>query len=283
MFGSIYANHPEILIDSFKQMNDDYQEKIEAGKGCLHSCSGFLGKLYLRILGIPEIGFQVRFLYFKKILNECLFNFTPKKILDAGSGIGAFAFWLGRFYPRATVVGYEIDKNKLQFCQELAKELQAKNVTFLYNDLLKKNRERKVYDLIVNIDVLEHVKNYKKVLKNCYDLLKPYGYLYIHTPQPNQRRVFKQFTKWHHKDHTYEGFSPIYLRKRLEKLGFKVIVLRQTFGFLGSLAWEINHIMLFKGFILAGLTYPLLYLLARLDLLFINKKGLGIVLLAQKR
>jgi 2-polyprenyl-3-methyl-5-hydroxy-6-metoxy-1,4-benzoquinol methylase len=140
-----------------------------------------------------------------------------------------------------------------------------------------------MYNLIVNIDVLEHIVDYKTVIKNFYRLLKIGGYIYIHTPQPNQKRIFKQFEKWHHEDHVREGFTPEELRIELKRLGFRIIEMKETFGFFGKLAWELNHFTLKKSFVLAGLFFPFFYCLAEIDLLFNNKGGLGTAILAKKR
>src|SRR5205085_9906865 len=139
--------------------------------------------------------------------------------------------------------------------------------------------KKEKYKLNVNIDVLEHVDDYKKVLKNLSALLLPGGFIYIHTPQPNQKRIFKSFKTWAHEDHVHEGYTPDDLVQEFKKLGFKVIEKKETFGFAGKLAWELNHMGFKKGFIVTGLTYPALYLIGLFDLKTKNKNGLGTALL----
>ena len=280
MFGKEYANYLNILIQSFGQMNKEYQKK-----GNVNRKDGrFLGKLkkfYIAVFGIPEIGFQIRSIYFKNILASHVFSKNPQKILDAGSGIGAYAFWLGEKFANAEVVGGEIDKDKLKFCQAMTKDLERKNVAFIYQDIMKLNKKNK-YDLIVAIDVLEHIYNYEKPLENFFYMLYKHGYLYIHVPQPSQKRILPIFKNWHHDDHAHEGISKINLENHLIKLGFKIIISKETFGFFGKLAWELNHLFLSRSFFMVGLTYPLLYLIARIDAWHYNRNGLGVALLARK-
>ena len=280
MFGTEFSRHPEILLDSFKDMSHEYQKKLKKQKR--GNLSVIMQKTYIKLFGIPEIGFQIRSLFFKEILSEKMKS-KPKKILDAGSGIGVYAIWAKKNFPKSEVVGCEIDKNKLDFSQKFAKELDLEKLDFVYGDITKKNPSDTIYDLIINIDVLEHIRDYKKVLKNFYSTLLPKGYLYIHTPQPKQKRLFKNLEKWHHEDHVREGFEPKELRQELEKLGFKIILVRETFGFFGKLSWELNHIFLSKNFILSGLTYPILIAISQLDLFFPNRNGLGTAILAQKK
>lgn len=279
MFGKEYANHLDLLTRLFGQMSHKYQEKIKTSKK-----NTFIEKLkknYISIFGIPEIGFQVRSIYFSDILSTHVFNKYPKNILDAGCGIGLHTFWLGKKFNKAEVLGGDIDTHKLKFCKVLAGKLHIKNVSFAHFDIIEKPKVAD-YDLIVNIDVLEHIENYKLALVNLSKLLRKSGYLYVHVPQPNQKRIFNLIKNWHHEDHVREGISKIDLETLLKKTGFKIIVSKDTFGFSGKLAWEINHLILKRSFILAGITFPFLYLLAMFDVLGKNKNGLGIAILAKK-
>lgn len=280
MFGREYANHLDVLIQSFEQINENYQNKIKKGEKA--SLVEKLKRFYISLFGIPEIGFQIRSLYFKKILTSHGFEEDFKSILDAGCGIGAYTFLLARMFKKAIITGGEIDKLKLKNCEILADELDINNATFTYFDITKKQNTAK-YNLIVNVDVLEHIDHYELALENFSNLLKKGGYLYIHAPQPNQKRIFNSLGKWHHDDHVREGITKNELENNLKKLGFKIITSKETFGFFGKLAWEINHITLSKNFVLAGIIFPFLYPLTLLDLLWKNKNGLGIAVFSQKK
>ncbi|MDO8659042.1 MAG: class I SAM-dependent methyltransferase [Candidatus Parcubacteria bacterium] len=278
MFGREYATHLDILLQSFGEIKEEYKKKINKDNIFIER----LKILYVLLFGIPEIGFQIRSDYFKKILKLRLTNKNFKKILDAGCGIGIYSFLLARSFPKGKITGIDIDKSKLKSCENIASELKIKNTEFSYSDVLKLPNIN--YDLIVNIDVLEHVENYGTALKNFYDALNKSGYLYIHVPQPNQdkKRIFSSFKNWHHEGHIREGISKLDLENVLRKLGFKLILSKETFGFFGKLSWELNHMMLSKSFVLAGIFFPLLYVLAKIDLWNYNKNGLGVAILAKK-
>lgn len=280
MFGKEYAKHQEILIRSFSQMTHKYEKKKTLSEWKIEK---EIKKIYLSIFGIPEIGFQVRSVNFFNILHKHLIKDNGiKNILDAGSGIGFYAFWLAKKISKSKIVGGDIDKQKLSICKRMKKEFRINNVSFIYFDILKKQSKSK-YDLILTIDVLEHVKNYKLALRNFYKLLRKKGYLYIHVPQPNQQRIFKSLKKWHHEDHDHEGIEGKMLIRILNNLGFKIIVTKETYGIFGKFAWEINHYLLGKNFLLAGITFPILYILVLIDAVLTNKNGLGILVLAQKK
>lgn len=279
MFGREYSKHLDLLLHSFGQMNKKYQRKVNTIKRT--PFIEIIKTIYISLFGIPEIGFQVRSIYFEKILGAYVRDKKLTNILDAGSGIGAYTCWLAKTFPRATITGGDIDRNKLKSCRALAKEFHLNNVSFSYFDITK-TRGKAMYDLIVTIDVLEHVKDYTIALQNFHRLLRKNGLLYIHVPQPHQQRVFGSLRQWYHEDHVREGIGRKTMEFKLKKLGFNILVSRQTFGFFGKLAWELNHMMLAKSFILAGISFPVLYFLAIVDQCSKNKNGLGIAILAKK-
>lgn len=277
MFGSRYRNHPEILIQSLHQMNDSYADKF-TGTSLLKN---WLAKFYISLFGIPEIGFQVRGIYFRQAIGS-LHAFKPRAILDIGSGIGCYALYLAAKYPKTKVTGWEIDRSKLKESNKLLKEFGTKNAAFVYGDIAKRIEYKNTYQLVFIIDVMEHIEDYKKVLKNMYKLVTPGGYIYIHVPQVNQQRIFYKLKSWKHEDHVREGFEPILLARELREVGFRVISRRNTFGFFGSLAWELNHMILAKSQIFTALCYPFIYGLSLLDSMIHNRRGLGVAILAQK-
>ena len=236
----------------------------------------------MNIFGIPEISFQLRKRYIKKIISLNVKENKIKRILDAGSGIGVYTFWLATKLGKAKVTGGDIDKKKMLVSQKMVNELHINNVKFVEMNI-EKVAQRKRYNLIVSIDVLEHLSNYKEALDRFKGFLDKGNYLYIHVPQPNQRRIFNFFKDWHHKDHAREGILKADLEGYLKSVGFRIKESRETYGFFGKLAWELNHMTLKKNFVIAGITYPFLYLFCFVDFAMENKNGLGVAVLAQKK
>lgn len=275
MFGSEYADHTNLLMESLAGMNPVY------GSGHQPTLLQKLQKFYIRIFGIPEVGYQIRSLYFRKFLQNIL-NFRPKYVLDAGSGIGDYAIYLAKRYPGAKVRGEEVDKRKISMSVKIAGELGITNASFGYHDISQKSESTVNYDLIVSIDVLEHIGDYQKVLSNFSRTLEKGGYLYLHIPANKQKRLLKRFETWTHKDHIRTGFDKKSFEEMLNKSGFRIIRSEYSFGFFGSMAWEINHLFLAKSLIISGLIYPLLYPLCILDTMINNKEGLCIAILARR-
>lgn len=115
MFGSAYSRYPEILSASLTDMSEDYRHYHRIPMRSLQS-------LYIRIFGVPEIGFQLRFIYFKRALRRLRTgSFTT--ILDAGSGIGSHALWLASKFPKTEVRACDVDEEKLAFSRALPRSM----------------------------------------------------------------------------------------------------------------------------------------------------------------
>jgi SAM-dependent methyltransferase len=273
MFGSIYAGHRSALRQSLYGMNDDYHRMTST------PIVEGLQRAYIQLLGIPEIGLRLRALYFGSALRQM--HSTPKRVLDAGSGIGAYTVALARRYPRAKVIGCDTDSAKTSFTNSLRDEIGLRNLEFVHGDVTDLNAFGEPFDLIVCIDVLEHVSDYTSALQAFSRMLSPGGILFLHTPQSNQKRVLSRSKRWQHSDHVREGFPPAQLAAELSGLGFKILEARETFGVCGKVAWELNHMALSWNLGFAGLTFPFLYGLARLDRAIPISNGLGIAMTAQ--
>jgi SAM-dependent methyltransferase len=223
-----------------------------------------------------HIGGYVRNLYFWKCIKKLpMKNFTY--VLDAGCGGGEYARKIAMKYPYLKINAYDIEKYK--FWND-----RSRNVNFKQRDLLKLEEEN-YYDFCLNIDVLEHIPENHKVLENIYKALKAGGYFYLHMPSKDERRIFpkrffREFDNWAKKEHIGEMYKLEELKDMITSIGFEIIEARETFGFLGSFAWEIDRIT-DKHVFLKVILMPLLKFFAHLDVKF-SRKGGGILILAMK-
>lgn len=280
MFGSSFWRHPDALVQSLRDMSTWYRDEssgVRRSEGLLAA----LQSAYVLLVGIPEVGFRLRGAYFRRGMRR-LARRSPRTILDAGSGIGAYAFALARLFPGAQINGWDLDPNKVALAREIAREGHVANVKFDVRDLFESGDEDTRYDLVVSIDVLEHIHDHHRALQRMHSVLRPGGFLYLHTPQPDQQRIFNQFRTWEHEDHEHEGFTRPDLVNELTSIGFAMVDVRETFGLPGRLAWELNHIALLRSQLLAGLTFPVLQALASLDNVTPKRNALGTAILARK-
>jgi hypothetical protein len=99
---------------------------------------------------------------------------TPQTICELGCGAGEILNWLSRALPGdETLIGYEVSPQAYALCESRTND----RLTFRLGDLLEE--EGPPYDVVMAIDVLEHVEDYLGFLKR----LKAKGrYKIFHIP-----------------------------------------------------------------------------------------------------
>ena len=119
--------------------------------------------------------------YFQKIgggflpqmINRLLDKGDIKQIVDLGCGDGGTILGILKKYKNKKIVGVDISPRRIK---SLRKRLPKYN--FICRDVCN-TRLLKHFDLVICTQVIEHVENDKKLLKEIYRILKPLGYLYI--------------------------------------------------------------------------------------------------------
>ncbi|MDQ7041099.1 MAG: class I SAM-dependent methyltransferase [Rhodothermus sp.] len=216
------------------------------------------------------------------------------RVLDAGTGFGQYAYYIARRYPQAEVVGVDLKADYLEQAQRfVAQTPVADRVRFVQDDLTCLQTEGP-FDLILAVDVLEHIEDDLAVLRNFARVLCPGGYVVINTPSdqggsdvrtPGQQSFIEE--------HVREGYSREQLEARLQAAGLQPVESHYSYGPLGSLAWRllIKYPMLVLN--RSRLAYPLLPLyylvvlpvglvLHALDLARENRTGTGLLVVARK-
>jgi len=236
------------------------------------------GKLFCSLFGHWHIGHHVRAIHLRKILTRVD---VPRTILDAGSGDGSVSFYLAKRYSHAEIAGVEIDRRKVEECNLITSRLGRGNtLSFIQGDLQHYNPSRK-FDLICCIDVLEHIKDDERVLRNLCQSLSKDGILLLHVPGRHQDYNFHfgwlPPASGMMKDHVRDEYTEKEIERKLELAGFCIEQRRYTFGWFGSLARELFYVleqfkaeMSFLGAILKASLFPLLIWLAYLDTLTQN-------------
>lgn len=131
-------------------------------------------------------------------------------ILEVGFGLGSFTRILSK---KGDVYAIDIDEKYL-------KQKKGKMPKYGYGDVEKGRYffKNKKFNTIVCFNVLEHIKDDKKALRNIFKLLKTNGKLIILLPA--HQILFSNVDK--SLGH-YRRYSKKLLRGRLEKVGFSVV------------------------------------------------------------
>ncbi len=138
-------------------------------------------------------------------------------LLDFGSGLGFFSEY-------AEENGFKtLSIDISEFAVNYIKEKLGLNAVCSDYTYFEKNKD--MYDVITSFYVIEHIKDFEKLifLFSCH--LNKNGCLALSTPNANGisiRKNFQEYTKKHPIDH-YTIFSPKFLKNLLKKYNFKKI------------------------------------------------------------
>src|ERR1051326_3456747 len=87
------------------------------------------------------------------------------QILDAGSGYGQYSFWMWKRFKGCSILAVDVKEEQVADCNNFFSSIGASNVKFEIADLTKFVQPDK-YDLVLSVDVMEHILEDVQVFKN---------------------------------------------------------------------------------------------------------------------
>lgn len=214
-------------------------------------------------------------------------------ILDAGAGFGQYTYYLSGMEKNWNIISVDIDKNHVCECNEFFNRIGRNNVVFKIADLTQYSEEN-AFDLILSVDVMEHIENDMLVFKNFYNSLKPEGMLLISTPSDQGGSdVHEAGQKSFIEEHVRDGYNINEIQEKLEKTGFSNVYARYSYGPPGKISWKLsmkypilllNVSKLFYIFLpfYFLIVYPFAFVLNYLDSRMIHASGTGLIVKAWK-
>lgn len=134
-------------------------------------------KLQRKIISEDNFTYRELIKILKPYLKDCY------KILDIGCGVGTMDFYLAA--KGKGVTGIEISEKAVEIAKENAKIFKLdKKVNFIAAEFPNKIPDSK-YDLVIFSEVIEHLEDDGKALRDIRKVLKPDGILVITTPSSN--------------------------------------------------------------------------------------------------
>ena len=150
-------------------------------------------------------------------------NYVKDKIvLDVGCGDGYGTALLAREATR--IVGIDLDPERIKAAQ---RQYLSDNITFLQMDIFRLNLEKECFDVVVGMQVVEHISNPPLFFDKIKYILKPGGTLILSTPNKKLRLGPRE--KPFNPDHVRE-----YYRYEFETLLAQHFFRVQLFGIVGS-------------------------------------------------
>ena len=270
-------------------------DPIKRSLGKVFNTSPRLRKLFYKLLDL----LLLRTWHVKKELRSWSRRSPGEKIiLDAGSGFGQYSFAMASKHKNWIVEGVDVKQEQIDDCNSFFRTCGIENASFRVADLTKLDIAD-TYDLILSVDVMEHIEDDMRVFKNFCNALKPDGMVLISTPSD------KGGSDVHDHDHSEDGSASFIdehvrdgynideIQEKLKNAGFSKTRARYQYGTPGKISWRLsmkypiqmlNTSKIFFAILpfYYLITFPFCLVLNTLDIIGNHKTGTGLVVKAWK-
>lgn len=170
----------------------------------------------------------------------------PADILDAGSGFGQYSHRLAMLNKGNRVTGVDVKQEQIADCNAFFERLGlAKRVRFEEADLTKFERTE-AYDLIISVDVMEHILDDEAVFANFFRSLRAGGELLISTPSDkggsdaDEHEADGGHTHGFIDEHVRDGYNIDDIQDKLRRAGFSRVEAAYSYGTPGHISWILS-------------------------------------------
>lgn len=104
-------------------------------------------------------------------------------VLDLGCGWGSLSLYMAENYPNCKITGLSNSWTQREFIEGEARRKGYKNLKIVTGDITKITRiesGQSSFDLVMSIEMFEHMKNYKALLNKISKWIKKEGKLFVH-------------------------------------------------------------------------------------------------------
>ena len=217
-------------------------------------------------------------------------------VLDAGSGFGQYTYYLSRVGKNWSIKGVDVKIDQVEDCNKFFSRIGKDHVHFEYADLTQKTEEENTYDLVISVDVMEHIEDDQGVFNNLCHYLKKDGMLLISTPSDKGGSDVHEHDEEGSsfiEEHVRDGYNIDDIQQKLKKAGFSKTVARYQYGKPGKLSWRLTMkypILMLNSTKLFFILLPVYYLVVMPFALILNKmdvkghhrEGTGLIVKAWK-
>ncbi len=266
-------------------------EPIKKSLGRFFAGSQLMRKILYFLLDL----LLLRTWHVKKALRKIGREFPFKaSVLDAGSGFGQYTWRMSRMNKDWSIMAIDINSEQIEDCNRFfQKEGLRDRVLFMTGDLTQLNDTDK-YNIILSVDVMEHIGEDVLVFRNFCRSLKENGILIISTPSDQGGSdVHDDEDKSFIDEHVRDGYGIKDITEKLTSAGFRNVEAEYTYGKPGSISWRLSMKypvrMLNKSylfFIILPFYYliffPVSIILNIFDLNITHKTGTGLLVTARK-
>lgn len=261
-------------------------DPIKRSLGKVFNSTPLLRILFYRLLDLLLLrSWHIR----KEIRNLNRQGFAPSDVGDAGSGFGQYVHYISRKYPKAQITGMDIKQEQVDDCNRFFGAIgKGDRIRFMYTDLTAMDKEE-AFDLVLCVDVLEHIEEDRRVMENICRSLRPGGVLLISTPSDQGGSdVHHEHEESFIEEHVRDGYGMEEIREKLTTAGFSQVDVRYSYGTPGKLSWKlsmkypirlsnVSKLLLLALPIYYLVVYPFCFFLNLADTLMKHPTGTGLI------
>ncbi len=272
-------------------------DPIKKSLGTIFNRTPWLRILFYRLLDL----LLLRTWHVKKALRSwrkdeaCNVPTDPgSRILDAGSGFGQYSYFLSKMNSGFQIDAVDVKEEQIDDCNRFFGSIGRSNVKFAVADLTTYTNAN-LYNLILSVDVMEHILDDEAVFRNFQQSLKSGGMVLISTPSDqggsdvHDHDDDESFID----EHVRDGYNIQDIQEKLKRAGFDYTEAHYTYGKPGQLGWKLSMkypIKMLNASKLFFIILPFYYLLTFPFALFFNamdvwgkhKTGTGLIVKAWK-
>ena len=265
-------------------------DPIKRTLGNFFNQSPFLRKLFYRLLDLLLLRSWHIHLELRKWMKTAPLNC---QILDAGMGFGQYTYFMAKNIRQSSILAVDVKEEQIADCSNFFKQIGYTQVSFQIADLTKFTTEPK-YDLVLCVDVMEHILEDVQVFKNYVTSMKKGGMLLISTPSDQGGSdVHDDGESSFIEEHVRDGYNIKEIEDKLLGAGFSKVEARYSYGAPGKIAWRLSMkypiqlLGVSKLFFIVLpfyflLVYPFAFVLNYLDTQIQHKTGTGLIVKAWK-
>lgn len=103
-----------------------------------------------------------------------------QRILELGCGWGSLTLWMAEKYPQARITAVSNSATQREHIEAQCGERGFANVRVITCDMNELELEAEQFDRVVSVEMFEHMKNYRELLRRVASWMVPGGKLFVH-------------------------------------------------------------------------------------------------------
>lgn len=238
-------------------------------------------KIYYRILGIPFFPYHYNYNLLLKHVNFL----SSDRILDVGCGDGCYLNQISRA-TGCSGIGIDREESRINIANLISNSFKI-NTSFINRDVesFYVFNSVKKYTKVLCMDVLEHVKKPKSLIKYFNRYLEDGGKFILRIPYKNDKKILldQDIFSYGADKHIHSGYDEIYIKSIFKSLNYSKVSFVKHYYFLGQLTYELLERTRLYNRIIHSMVYPLFLVIFYLDRHFKFKRAPnGLLVIATK-